>query len=199
MALERTDDAPTMRLHYATHLRLAAVPSAVSCSRMFIRQTLQRWKVPDYIDDVAELVVSELVTNAVKMTGITDPQPKWTAVKAEHVIGVQLRIIDARLYVEVWDRSTDAPVKKDPDDDAEGGRGLLLIEAMAERWDVYRPQSGGKVVWAEVLLTEPPNPPPLPAVPVRVPGETKPRGGPAKDAATTALMQRVLDGLLNTL
>ncbi|MET4669148.1 ATP-binding protein [Streptomyces sp. PvR018] len=192
------NDATTPHLLYATSLRLAAVPSAVSCSRMFIRQTLQQWKVPDYID-VAELVVSELVTNAVVATGVTEPKPEWTAVRAEHVLGVQLRIIDTRLYVEVWDRSTDAPVRKHPDDDAEGGRGLVLIEAMTEQWDVYQSEAGGKVVWAELSLAEPPKPPPLPSMPVRVPGRTRPPAGPVEDMASTALMQRVLDGLLNTL
>lgn len=86
---------------------------------MFIRGTLQRWRVPTCID-AAELVVSELVTNAIEATGITDPQPKWTEVTDEYVIGVQLRIVDARLYIEVWDRSTDTPVRKHPDYDAEG-------------------------------------------------------------------------------
>ncbi|WP_234340433.1 ATP-binding protein [Streptomyces sp. SCSIO 75703] len=188
------NETSTPHLYYATNLRLAAVSSAVSCSRMFIRQTLQRWKVPDCID-VAELVVSELVTNAVEATGITEPQPRWTAITAAHVIGVQLRITDARLYIEVWDRSTDAPVRKKPDDDAEGGRGLLLIEAITERWDVYRPNVGGKVVWAEMPLSEPPKPPCVPGLPARVPGETRPRAGRMERVATTALMQRVLDGL----
>lgn len=192
------NDAITPRLLYATNLRLAAVPSAVSNSRIFIRQTLQHWGVTDYID-VAELVVSELVTNAIEATGITDPQPKWTAVTDEHVIGVQLRIVGARLYVEVWDRSTDTPVRKQPDDDAEGGRGLVLIEAMTEQWDVYQSEAGGKVVWAQLSLAEPPKPPPLPSMPVRVPGRTRPPADPVEDMASTALMQRVLDGLLNTL
>ncbi|QYA94399.1 ATP-binding protein [Streptomyces anulatus] len=191
-------DAITPHLLYATSLRLAAVPAAVSNSRIFIRQTLEHWRVPDYID-VAELVVSELVTNAIEATGITDPQPKWTAVTDEHVIGVQLRIIGARLYVEVWDRSTDTPVTKHPDDEAEGGRGLLLIEAMTEHWDVYQSEAGGKVVWAQLSLAEPPEPPPLPSMPVRVPGQTHPPAGPVEDMASTALLQRVLDGLLNTL
>ncbi|MFE7456249.1 ATP-binding protein [Streptomyces sp. NPDC057554] len=192
------NDAITPHLLYATSLRLAAVPSAVSNSRIFIRQTLQHWRVSDYID-VAELVVSELVTNAIEATGITDPQPKWTAVTDEHVIGVQLRIVGARLYVEVWDPSADTPVKKHPDDEAEGGRGLLLIEAMAEHWDVYQSEAGGKVVWAQLSLAEPPEPPPLPSMPVRTPGRTRPPGGPVEDLASTALLQRVLDGLLNTL
>lgn len=192
------NDAITPHLLYATSLRLAAVPSAVSNSRTFIRQTLQHWRLPDYID-VAELVASELVTNAIEATGITDPQPKWTAVTDEHVIGVQLRIIGARLYVEVWDRSTDTPVRKHPDDEAEGGRGLLLIEAMTEHWDVYLSEAGGKVVWAQLSLAAPPKPPPLPPMPVRVPGRTRPPAGPVEDMASTALLRRVLDGLLNTL
>ncbi|MFJ8400170.1 ATP-binding protein [Streptomyces microflavus] len=191
------NDAFMPHLLYATSLRLAAVPSAVSNSRMFIRQTLQHWRVPDYID-VAELVVSELVTNAIEATGITDPQPEWTEITAEHVIGVQLRINDARLYVEVWDGSTDVPIRKHPDDEAEGGRGLLLIEAMTEQWDVYRSEAGGKVVWAELSLAEPPKPPPLPSMPVRTQGRTRPPAAPVGDMASTALLQRVLDGLLNT-
>ncbi|MFJ7189696.1 ATP-binding protein [Streptomyces bacillaris] len=190
------NDAITPHLLYVTSLRLAAVPSAVGRSRVFIRQTLQHWRLPDYID-VVELVVSELVTNAIEATGTTAPQPKWTAITDEDVIGVQLRIIDARLYVEVWDRSTGAPVRKHPDDDAEGGRGLLLIEAMTEHWDVYQSEVGGKIVWAELSLVEPPKPRPLPSMPVRVPGRTRPPAGLVEDVASTALLQRALDGLLN--
>ncbi|QCW79132.1 ATP-binding protein [Streptomyces sp. S6] len=192
------NDAITPHLLYATSLRLATVPSAVGRSRVFIRQTLQHWRLPDYIDAV-DLVVSELVTNAIEATGITDSQPMCTAVSDEQSIGVQLRIIDTRLYVEVWDRSTETPVRKHPDDEAEGGRGLLLIEAMTERWDVYQSEVGGKVVWAELALAEPPKPPPLPSMPVRVPGRARPPAGPDEDMASTALLQRVLDGLLNTL
>ncbi|MGW4377655.1 ATP-binding protein [Streptomyces albidoflavus] len=181
-------------LLYAASLSLAAVPSAVSCSRMFIRQTLQCWQVKEYID-VAELVGSELVTNAVKATGVTGPDSTWTTVTAAHVIGVQLRIIGTGLYVEVWDNGEGAPVARCPDADTEGGRGLLLIEAMADRWDVYRPAVGGKVVWAEVQLTEPPKPLPLPALPVRVTEEGVLPPVQLGDIASTALLQRVLDGL----
>lgn len=192
----RPDRPASMAAHllYAASLSLAAVPSAVSCSRMFIRQTLQCWQVKEYID-VAELVGSELVTNAVKATGVTGPDSTWTTVTAAHVIGVQLRIIGTGLYVEVWDNGEGAPVARCPDADTEGGRGLLLIEAMADRWDVYRPAVGGKVVWAEVQLTEPPKPLPLPALPVRVTEEGVLPPVQLGDIASTALLQRVLDGL----
>ncbi|WP_262701373.1 MULTISPECIES: ATP-binding protein [Streptomyces] len=136
---------------YASSLRLTAVPTAVGCSRMFVRHTLKLWQLEDHAE-TATLVMSELVTNAVKASGITEPEPKSWQITAEHVIGIQLRAIEASLYVEVWDRTDAAPVRKNPDLETEGGRGLLLVEQLAKRWDVYRPRVGGKVVWAECAL-----------------------------------------------
>ncbi|MBK3559784.1 ATP-binding protein [Streptomyces sp. MBT56] len=118
---------------------------------MFVRATLTRWKLAEYIDDAA-LIMSELVTNAIKASGITDPDPKPWQIKAEHVIGVQLRAVEASLYVEAWDRTPEPPVRKSPSVEAEGGRGLLLVEQLAKQWNVYRPNVGGKVVWAELPL-----------------------------------------------
>ncbi|KUO18440.1 serine/threonine protein kinase [Streptomyces dysideae] len=179
---------------FTTSIRLAAVSSAVPCSRMFVRDILDRWKLGDYIE-VAELVVSELVTNAVKMTGITDPEPKTWDIRAEHVIGVQLRTTNGSLFVEVWDRIVDAPVAKNPDNNTEGGRGLMLICAMAKQWDVYRPQSGGKVVWAELELGKPAEPPPLssPPLTVHVPGMTTAPRGATEKTAHLGLIERMLD------
>jgi anti-sigma regulatory factor (Ser/Thr protein kinase) len=162
---------------------------------MFVRDVLERWKLGDYIE-VAELVVSELVTNAVKMTGITDPEPKSWEIRAEHVIGVQLRTTNGSLFVEVWDRSMDAPVTKNPDNNTEGGRGLMLIGAMVKQWDVYWPQSGGKVVWAELELGKPAEPPPLhhPPLTVLVPGATMAPRGEMEKTAHLGLIERMLDG-----
>jgi anti-sigma regulatory factor (Ser/Thr protein kinase) len=180
---------------FTTSIRLAAVSSAVPCSRMFVRDILERWQLGDYIE-VAELVVSELATNAVKMTGPTSPEPKSWEVEAHHVIGVQLRATGNSLFVEVWDGSPAAPVAKNPDSNTEGGRGLMLIGAMVKQWDVYRPQSGGKVVWAELELGKPAEPPPLhhPPLTVRVPGSTMPPRGEMEKTAHLGLLERMLDG-----
>ncbi|MFB8777137.1 ATP-binding protein [Streptomyces broussonetiae] len=177
-----------------TSLRLAAVPTAVPCSRMFVRVALKRWMLADYIE-AAELVISELVTNAVKMTGITDPEPKTWQIEAHHVIGVQLRTTSASLFVEVWDRSNAAPVSKKPNNDAEGGRGLMLVSTLAKQWDVYRPGVGGKVVWAELELGKPAEPPPVhhPPLTVRVPGATMPPRGHMEKTAHLGLIERMLD------
>lgn len=192
----RPVNVPQQSSHlYTTSLRLAAVPSAVSCSRMFVRATLTRWTLADYID-TATLVMSELVTNAVKTTGFTEPEPKSGEIRAEHVIGVQLRTTATSLFVEVWDRSPTAPVTKNPDDNAEGGRGLVLIGAMAKQWDVYRPGVGGKVVWAELELGKPAEPPPPHYQPltVRVAGATMPPRGRMEETAHLGLIERMMDG-----
>jgi hypothetical protein len=62
------------------------------------------------------------------------------------------------LYVEVWDAGDGSPVVPRQHPEAEGGRGLLLVEVLSKRWDVYRPRHGGKVVWSELALSAPGNP-----------------------------------------
>lgn len=181
---------------FTTSIRLAAVPSAVPCSRMFVRAILNRWKLSDYIE-TAELTMSELVTNSVKETGlVTDEEPKSWEVTAEHVIGVQLRATGRSLFAEVWDGSLAAPVAKNPDIGAEGGRGLMLIEAMVKRWGVFWPHSGGKVTWAELELSKLAEPPPPhhPPLVVRVPERTTAPRGATEKTAHLALIERMLDG-----
>ncbi|GAA3736430.1 ATP-binding protein [Streptomyces tremellae] len=165
--------APAPGRFAACSIRLAAVLTAVSLARAFVRQTLTDWQLAEQVDS-AELIVSELATNAVKETGLTDPSPRWQDVRAHHIIGVQLRLVDTRLYVEVWDRAGGSPVVPEQTPDAEGGRGLFLVEALSERWDVHRSVAGGKVVWARLALTRAADAPPL---------------------ADLAFAQRVLDGL----
>ena len=59
-----------------TFLTLAATPTAVSCSRQLVHLTLNRWGLAALIED-AELVISELVTNSIEATGLTDAKPRW--------------------------------------------------------------------------------------------------------------------------
>jgi hypothetical protein len=173
---------------YVSSVRLAAVPAAVAVSRAFIRHTLTAWRLDDQIDQ-AELVGSELVTNAVKSTDSTELAPPGTNPATHHVIGVQLRVADAGLYIEVWDRTGGTPVIPAQTLDAEGGRGLFLVQALSKRWDIYRPPAGGKIVWSELPLNPPPpSPPTTPAPP---PGAELSR-------ADTALAQRLLDTISST-
>jgi hypothetical protein len=54
-----------------------------------------------------------------------------------------------RIVIEVWDQSPRAPETKEPEPDAENGRGLLLVESLSEQWSwQHVPSWPGKVVWA---------------------------------------------------
>ena len=54
----------------------------------------------------------------------------------------------AQVVILVWDASPVTPVAVHASEDAETGRGLLLVEAVSERWGHFTCDGGGKVVWA---------------------------------------------------
>ncbi|MET8974272.1 ATP-binding protein [Streptomyces sp. NPDC004539] len=166
-----------------TSARLVAAPLAVSVSRLVVRHTLKVWDLDDHTD-TAGLVMSELVTNAVKATN--DPHG---------VIGVQLCVVASNLYVEVWDARADIlPVRKRPESDAEGGRGLLLVDAVVETWGVDPSRAGGKVVWADLSLGRPLTAPASGALhpPLQLPPGSRALWGRAEEQAKRALYERVL-------
>jgi anti-sigma regulatory factor (Ser/Thr protein kinase) len=169
-------------------IRLTAVPTAVAVSRRFVRHTLEQWHFEEHID-TATLIMSELVTNAIRAAGITDMQPKSWKITDEHVVAVQLRALEASLYVEVWDRGSGDPVRKNPDLEATSGRGLLLVDLFAERLSIYRPLVGGKIVWAELPLGVPLESPPVKHVhqPLLLAPGIRASQGPVEHQARTAL------------
>jgi PAS domain S-box-containing protein len=119
---------------------LTADPSAPSRARRLVRSTLSAWGVPD-LSDIAELLVSELVTNAVRYS--------------EAPIGLRL-LQDRMLLVEVSDPLPDPPRQRQAARTDEGGRGLELVHRLADSWGT-RAEGDGKVVWFEQSL--PPTPP----------------------------------------
>ncbi|MGW2939601.1 ATP-binding SpoIIE family protein phosphatase [Streptomyces sp. NPDC001156] len=96
---------------------------------------LAQWGLPDAAF-IAELVVSELVTNAIRYGGSP----------------VQLRLIrhDA-LICEVSDGANTAPHLRRARTYDEGGRGLFIVAQLAERWGT-RQRTDGKTIWAELAL-----------------------------------------------
>ena len=101
---------------------------------------LWEWRLTD-LSDSAELLISELVTNAVQIS-CTDAQNT----------PVRLWILASRtrVLILVWDSSPQPPLRMSTSQDDENGRGLLLVETLSTRWDWYLPpqHNGGKVVWA---------------------------------------------------
>ena len=118
-------------------LQLALPARAEAASRA--RQALRALLAPLGLDaDAAELLVSELVGNAVRYAGGGE-------------VLVRARIADGLLRVEVLDSSEVIPPlpSHPPPADAESGRGLLLVEALAERWGAES-VPGGKRLWFEL-------------------------------------------------
>ena len=134
--------------------RLAALPTAPGLARVFVVQAAREWGLSGSCIDSAELLTSELVTNAVKQTGRVEgsPLPKTT----EHVaiVCVWVRMFGAAIRIEVWDDDSTYPTPVTQSPDMESGRGLFLVEALSKRWGAYSPKGGGKVVWCEVGITE---------------------------------------------
>lgn len=96
--------------------------------------------------------MSELVTNAVK-----------AQVSTVSEIGVRFAVTDGRLRLEVQDASDELPVVRKAEEDEECGRGLWLVDALASGWGVEERGDIGKVVWAELAVSEVPaahRPPP---------------------------------------
>ena len=105
--------------------------------RRHTRQILAAWRLDSIADDI-ELVVSEIVTNAVRAT---------LAQQAAAPVALYLALERGRLYVLAWDCCPDLPVLCAHADDAESGRGLELVAALAADWGAWA-APGGKVVFA---------------------------------------------------
>jgi anti-sigma regulatory factor (Ser/Thr protein kinase) len=134
-----------------SYLELGALPTAVPCARLHARHVLREWGLNGLAPD-SELLVSELVTNAVKATAGRD----------EATVRLRLSGDSARVLIEVWDADPRAPAPKDlgehgtPHPQEEGGRGLFLVTALSARWDWYPTREpAGKVVWCELEALSP--------------------------------------------
>jgi hypothetical protein len=136
----------TRRWPLRTGLDLGPLPGAVPCARVHVQTVLWEWGRAELGYD-AGLVVTELVTNAVKASRDLRPDPRVPPVRlwlaAEPATGLVL--------VLVGDASHEPPVHLDLDPGAASGRGLRLVEAMSRRWGWYPAKTAGtvKVVWAE--------------------------------------------------
>ncbi|MBG0855633.1 ATP-binding protein [Streptomyces spinoverrucosus] len=104
--------------------------------RRIVRSLLTEWEMPDLADAV-ELGVTELVANVVRHV----PDRRCTLLLLRQKSGAR---------VEVSDGSPRLPVPANVlSSDAENGRGLLLLDSVADKWGVEPRADGGKTVWFE--------------------------------------------------
>ena len=133
-------------------VRLSALPTAPQQARRFVTDLLEEWNVAPDTVEVAQLITSELVTNAVRHTGRVDGPTEPGTTETVTVILVRVGLVCGSVVVEVWDNSPDAPVLNDDpfDTDTEGGRGLFLVKELSKDWGYWFPPMGGKLVWASM-------------------------------------------------
>jgi anti-sigma regulatory factor (Ser/Thr protein kinase) len=186
-----TPDINHARPQLTSGMTLAAVPTAVRLARLFVCRQLSQWGLSQLISD-AELVTSELVTNAVNATGTTNPRPRWSELHDLALITVRLVVTVDSLIIEVWDRDPSPPVPQQPEQADEAGRGLLIVGALCRRWHYFFPESGGKAVWGELVILA------HDLLPSGLPKRQQPRRTPAYQAeyvSSYATLERVLEGL----
>lgn len=109
---------------------------SASDARHFAERTLAEWDLPQVLE-ATRLLVSELVVNAV-IHARTDSE-------------LVLRAEDGRLRVEVTDHSAAEPVLQEYSPTAPSGRGLLILDELADEWGVER-DGTSKVVWFDLAL-----------------------------------------------
>jgi len=107
-------------------------------ARRFLRQVLERWDL-SRVEDAAQLVVSELVTNAIT--------------HGESPCQLRLSRGAATLRVEVVDEGSGTPDPQPENPAGEHGRGMHIVGVLSLAWGTEALREGGKVVWAELPLT----------------------------------------------
>ncbi len=137
----------------AGELGLAALPTAPFWARRYIRQFLDRCRgISSDTADTAELLVSELVTNAVRFSGIPVSTLEYSERANAGLIWLSVRHFGDGLLIEVFDTDANPPVLADAAEDAENGRGLLLVDALSKEWSYFFPSCGGKVVYCFIEI-----------------------------------------------
>ncbi len=128
--------------HRTSYLELAPLPGSIPCARLHAVAVLHEWGLRHLADDAA-LIVSELMSNAAAASVILLDRPPVT---------LRLLASDKSVIIEAWDHSPLDLEPREPDPEAECGRGLTVVAALSRRWGQERTSRTRKVAWAELAL-----------------------------------------------
>jgi anti-sigma regulatory factor (Ser/Thr protein kinase) len=133
---------------------LVSLPTSPFWARRYTRSFLDSCRgMTGSTAETAELLVSELVTNAVRFSGDPARTLRYSERADASLISLSLRHFRDGLLIEVYDTDSNPPIRSSPDDDAENGRGLMLVDALSKEWSYFFPEGGGKVVYCFLEIT----------------------------------------------
>jgi hypothetical protein len=134
---------------------VGALPTVPRLARGFVTATLNGWGL-DALIDLTELLVSEMSSNVVRASMNPDDSLRYDKDGKLPLLWIRLLSDRSTLIIEVWDTlptALGAPVTRHPDPDEESGRGLEIIETLAEDWGWETvPGWAGKKVWAALKV-----------------------------------------------
>ena len=116
-------------------LRVAPERRAVPAARSLLRRLMASWRMPELLEGDLELLATEIVTNAV--------------LHARTDLDVTVTYTGATVRFDVFDRDDTLPAPRDPSPDAEGGRGLWMLQKLSFSYGI-EPAPGGKRIWFTV-------------------------------------------------
>ncbi|MEU6006986.1 SpoIIE family protein phosphatase [Streptomyces sp. NPDC047453] len=143
LSRRRDGRAVRPRLRHTLMTVAQAEPERVSVARRQLRELLHDWSSEEHVDS-AVLLLSETLANVLLHTDVD-------ALVLAEVSGERG---ERRLRVEVTDAGDDLPHKRRPGELASSGRGLVLIELLADAWGVV-PRGQGKSIWFELYEASP--------------------------------------------
>lgn len=124
--------------------RLPRHARSVGRARELFREQAASWDLPQDLTDTAELLLSELMTNAYRHAKVPAGREIWA----------RCAIVDDRFRVTVTDANDTLPTPGTASLEDESGRGLALVANLADDWGAERRECGiGKEVWFELLMT----------------------------------------------
>jgi anti-sigma regulatory factor (Ser/Thr protein kinase) len=132
---------------------LVTLPTSPFWARRYTRLFLDSCRgISVDLVETAELLVSELVTNAVRFAGDPARMLRHTEHAYSERVNVSLISLSLRhfrdvLLIEAYDTNNNPPILSSADDYAENGRGLALVGALSKEWSYFFPPGGGKVVY----------------------------------------------------
>jgi anti-sigma regulatory factor (Ser/Thr protein kinase) len=134
--------------HAVTSRTLSPQPEDIRNARQFVREMLSCWGLPDLSDD-AEMIIGELVVNAVRH-GLRTAPPRAAARAGRGDSSLRLCMLrrSHEIMMAVVDPSDEAPQPRQADWTGESGRGLQIVGALSHVWGWSPLEGHGKAVWA---------------------------------------------------